>query len=141
MQLRRKRKTEGIPVAAMGDIAFLLLVFYMATTMVTDQKPRDMPLPEAQAGAQSSPYPLILYLDRSMAQQRTVYFFNQAIPIGAISEKVKERATMAPASVRVYVNIEKDLPYRYLNEVVTALKNAGIRRLVITTRAPQESKK
>lgn len=141
MQLRRKRKTEGIPVAAMGDIAFLLLVFYMATTMVTDQKPRDMPLPEAQAGAQSSPYPLILYLDRTMAQQRTVYFFNQAIPIGAISEKVKERATMAPASVRVYVNIEKDLPYRYLNEVVTALKNAGIRRLVITTRAPQESKK
>ena len=135
MQLRKKRKAEGIPVAAMGDIAFLLLVFYMATTMVTDQKPRDMPLPEAEAGAQSSPYPMILYMDRGMAERRTVYFFNETIPIVAIPEKVRERAAMAPSSVRVYLNIQKDLPYRYLDEVITALKNAGIRRMVITTRA------
>lgn len=137
MQLRKKRKAEGIPVAAMGDIAFLLLVFYMATTMVTDQKPRDMPLPEADAGTQSSPYPMILYVDRKAAKRGAVFFFNEMVPITAVPLKVRERAAMAPSSVRVYLNIEKDLPYRHLDDVVSALKEAGIRRLVITTRAEQ----
>ena len=134
MNIRKKRKALGIPLSAMGDIAFLLLVFYMATTMVTDQKPRDVKLPISDAGVKSSPYPLIIYLDHKLAEQNLVFFFNKRIPVSTLHEVVLEKAAIAPASVRVYLNIEKKLPYRYMNEVINALKTAGIRHLVITTR-------
>lgn len=136
MNLRKRRKALGIPLSAMGDIAFLLLIFYMTTTMVTDQKPLDMPLPEVEAGAQSSPYPLIIYMNAELAGQDVVYFFNKRVSVKALPRQVLERAALAPSSVRVYVNIQKDLPYRYMNDVIGALKEAGIRRMVITTRAP-----
>ena len=134
MKIRKKRKLNAIPLAAMGDIAFLLLVFYMATTMVTDQKPRDIPLPEVNAGVKNSPYPLIIYVDKEMAARGSAFFFNKIVPLSSLSEIVKDRAASAPASVRVYINIDKDLPYKHMNEVINVLKEAGIRNLIITSR-------
>ncbi len=137
MNIRRKRKAQSIPLSAMGDIAFLLLVFYMATTMVTDQKPRDLPLPEVTAGVQSSPYPLIIYLDRELADKNAAFFFNKEIPVSQLASAVQLRAADAPARLRVYLNIQKNLPYRYMNQVIESLKDAGIRNLIITTRAAE----
>lgn len=134
MMLRKKRKAPPIPLSAMGDIAFLLLIFYMATTMVTDQKPRAVDIPEVDGSGMNSPYPLIIYVDREMANRGQAYFFNKAIPLANLSNEIRERAAFAPAAVRVYLNIEKDLPYRNMNEIVDVLKEAGIRNLVITTR-------
>ncbi len=134
MMLRKKRKAPPIPLSAMGDIAFLLLIFYMATTMVTDQKPRAVDIPEVDGSGMNSPYPLIIYIDREMAEQGRAYFFNKAIPLATLAGEIRERAAFAPAAVRVYLNIEKDLPYRNMNEIVDVLKEAGIRNLVITTR-------
>lgn len=134
MKIRKKRKALEIPLSAMGDIAFLLLIFYMATTMVTDQKPREMSLSEVTTGVVSSPYPLIIYLDKEMAGLDSVYFFNQTVPLANLPELVRERAARAPAAVRVYLNIEKDLAFRYMDAVMEALKRAGVRNMVITTR-------
>lgn len=134
MQLKKKRKAPPIPIAAMGDIAFLLLIFYMATTMVTDQKPRAVEIPELEGRGMNSPYPLIIYVDREMADSNRAYFFNKAIPISDLAQQVKERAAFAPAAVRVYLNIERDLPYRNMNAIIESLKEAGVRNLVITTR-------
>ena len=121
----------------MGDIAFLLLVFYMATTMVTDQKPREVPLPEVEAGVKSSPYPLIIYVDRKLGESRQAFFFNKVISFDRLGETVQEQASTAPAAVRVYLNIERDLPFRVMNGVIEALKKAGIKNLIITTTPPK----
>ena len=134
MKLKKKRKSSPIPVSAMGDIAFLLLIFYMATTMVTDQKPRAVEIPELEGRGMNSPYPLIIYLDREMAEASQAYFFNKPVPIAELAPQIQERAAFAPAAVRVYLNIEKDLPYRHMNDVIQSLKEAGIRNLVVTTR-------
>jgi biopolymer transport protein ExbD len=134
MKLKKQRKAPPIPVAAMGDIAFLLLIFYLATTMVTDQKPRNVDIPEVDGRNMNSPYPLIIYLDREMASSNRAYFFNKAVPIESLAGQIKERAAFAPAAVRVYLNIERDLPYRNMNAIIEELKKAGVRNLVVTTR-------
>ncbi|MFN3605241.1 MAG: ExbD/TolR family protein [Leptonema sp. (in: bacteria)] len=134
MKLRKKRNVSGIPVAAMGDIAFLLLIFYISTTMLTDQKPREVELPRLNSEIQSSPYPLIIYLDSFLAKNNMVYFFNEEIPISLLDQKIYEKASNAPTSFRVYLNIEKDLPFRYMYEVIQKLKSAGIKHLIITTK-------
>lgn len=138
MKLKKKRKAPPIPVSAMGDIAFLLLIFYMATTMVTDQKPRAVEIPEVEGRGMNSPYPLIIYLDRELAESSQAYFFNKPVAIAELAAQIQERAAFAPAAVRVYLNIEKDLPYRHMNAVIQSLKDAGIRNLVVTTRPAGE---
>jgi biopolymer transport protein ExbD len=137
-RIRKRRLSDSIPVAAMGDVAFLLMIFYMTTTLVTDQKPRFIETPRiAEAANMPSPYPLVIYLDQTMANQGRVYFFNEAVPLDDLAALVQERAALAPGAVRVYLSIERNLPYRKLNEVVQALKDAGVRNLVITTRPPE----
>lgn len=134
MKLRKKRTISSIPVAAMGDIAFLLLIFYISTTMLTDQKPREINLPQQNSEVQSSPYPLIIYLDSELANKNSVFFFNEEVPISILDKKIQERAMQSPTSFRVYLNIQKDLPFRYMYEIIQKLKFAGIKHLVITTK-------
>ncbi len=133
MKLRKKRHLTPIPVSAMGDIAFLLLIFYISTTMLTDQKPRNIELPELNAETQSSPYPLIIYLDTVLAEKNVVYFFNEEIPISMLDQKLIEKITSSPSNFRVYLNIEKNLPFRYMYEVIQKLKASGIRNIIIST--------
>ena len=134
MKLRRRRKIDTIPISAMGDIAFFFLFFYMATTMVTDQKPLDVELPRVDAPATQSPYPLNVYLNRDLASRNEVYFYNQAIPIDRLADAITDEAARAPSAVSVYLSIERDLPYRQMDRVIQALKLAGISNLIITTR-------
>lgn len=130
-----RRKTLALPLSSMGDIAFLLLIFYMATTMVTDQKPRDILIPEQDSQSQNSPYPIVIYLDRELAIQNKVFIFNQTIPIENLSTALQERAVNAPTGgSRFFINIEKDLPYKYLHKIIKSLKQAGVSNLIITTR-------
>lgn len=138
MRLRKKRPLSSIPVAAMGDIAFLLLVFYIATTVITDQKPLDVDIPHVESEVQAAPYPLILFLNKDLASRESVYFFNKEVKISRIHEVVSEKAYEAPTAVKVYLNMEKNLPYKYMNSVIDELKEAGIRNLIITTRTPEQ---
>ena len=47
MQLREKKKTRyAIPTASMGDVAFLILIFFLTSTVFTKDKGLKMLLPE-----------------------------------------------------------------------------------------------
>jgi len=141
MKLRKKRKLDSIPVAAMGDIAFLLLIFYISTTMLTDQKPREIDLPEINAQVQTSPYPLIIYLDKELANQNKVYFFNQEIEITKLNQAIQSKIYELPTSFRVYLNIEKDVPFKFMYSVIQELKKSGIRNLIISTKPESNNDK
>ncbi len=137
MKLRKKRKLESIPVAAMGDIAFLLLIFYISTTMLTDQKPMDVDLPEITTEVQSSPFPLIVYMDQNLANQNKVYFFNQEIPLENLSDTLSKKIYELPSSFRVYLNIDKTVSFKHMYKILQELKEAGIKNVIISTK-PKE---
>jgi len=138
MKLRKKRKLESIPVAAMGDIAFLLLIFYISTTMLTDQKPMDVELPEITTEVQSSPYPLIVYMNQNLANQNKVYFFNQEIPVENLSNALTKKIYELPSSFRVYLNIDQSISFKHMYKILQELKEAGIKNVIISTK-PKES--
>jgi biopolymer transport protein ExbD len=138
MKLRKKRKLESIPVAAMGDIAFLLLIFYISTTMLTDQKPMDVELPEITTEVQSSPYPLIVYMNQNLANQNKVYFFNQEIPVENLSDALTKKIYELPSSFRVYLNIDQSVSFKHMYKILQELKEAGNKNVIISTK-PKES--
>jgi biopolymer transport protein ExbD len=138
MKLRKKRKLESIPVAAMGDIAFLLLIFYISTTMLTDQKPMEVNLPEITTEVQSSPYPLIVYMNQNLANQNKVYFFNQEIPVENLSDALTKKIYELPSSFRVYLNIDQSVSFKHMYKILQELKEAGIKNVIISTK-PKES--
>jgi len=138
MKLRKKRKLESIPVAAMGDIAFLLLIFYISTTMLTDQKPMEVNLPEITTEVQSSPYPLIVYMNQNLANQNKVYFFNQEIPVENLSDALTKKIYELPSSFRVYLNIDQSISFKHMYKILQELKEAGIKNVIISTK-PKES--
>lgn len=41
----KKRKGVPVPIASMGDIAFLLIIFFMVCSEISKQKPQPMTLP------------------------------------------------------------------------------------------------
>ncbi len=133
MKIRKKREIQSIPVAAMGDIAFLLLIFYIATTMLTDQKPIDIKLPELTTEVQNSPYPLIIYANQDLISKNKIYFFNEEVSIELLHQKLLEKIN-SPYPFRVYLNIEKDIAFKHMYRIIQELKKAGIRNLVISTR-------
>ena len=47
---RTTRKATYIPTASMGDIAFLLLIFFMVTTIFREESGLPVELPRAEAG-------------------------------------------------------------------------------------------
>jgi len=138
MKLRKKRKLESIPVAAMGDIAFLLLIFYISTTMLTDQKPMEVDLPEITTEVQSSPYPLIVYMNQNLANQNKFYFFNQEIPVENLSDALTKKIYELPSSFRVYLNIDQSVSFKHMYKILQELKEAGIKNVIISTK-PKES--
>jgi biopolymer transport protein ExbD len=122
----------------MGDIAFLLLIFYISTTMLTDQKPMDVELPEITTEVQSSPYPLIVYMNQNLANQNKVYFFNQEIPVENLSDALTKKIYELPSSFRVYLNIDQSVSFKHMYKILQELKEAGIKNVIISTK-PKES--
>src|SRR3970282_3051460 len=47
MMRRRKKVSDEIPTASMADIAFLLLIFFLTTTVFDEEKGLSIVLPEA----------------------------------------------------------------------------------------------
>jgi len=122
----------------MGDIAFLLLIFYISTTMLTDQKPMDVELPEITTEVQSSPYLLIVYMNQNLANQNKVYFFNQEIPVENLSDALTKKIYELPSSFRVYLNIDQSVSFKHMYKILQELKEAGIKNVIISTK-PKES--
>jgi biopolymer transport protein ExbD len=46
---RKSRASDKIPDSSLADIAFLLLIFFMVTTVFRTDKDRDIEWPEAEA--------------------------------------------------------------------------------------------
>ncbi len=61
--MKRKQKvSDEIPTASMADIAFLLLVFFLTTTVFNEEKGLPIVLPEQAEEQEVSPKNLIFFI-------------------------------------------------------------------------------
>jgi biopolymer transport protein ExbD len=125
MWKKKKRRTVAVPVASMGDIAFLLIIFFLVCSEESKQKSLDVTLPKSVYVAKtSSPLAARVAIDKD----GTVYFDGQRVE-GAKDVEWGVRAvlasTVADEQRHVQFTCDAALPRETFEPVLQAIAEAG----------------
>jgi biopolymer transport protein ExbD len=126
VEKRRKRDSE-IPQSSLADIAFLLLIFYLATTTINVDKGIGLTLPakgEAKEVAKQNVSNLLINA------QGEVLLDNEVTPISAIKDIVRNKLIQNDKLI-ISVKADKDTDYRAYIAVLDQLKQANATRISI----------
>ncbi len=134
---RKSDTGSEIPTSSMADIAFLLLVFFMVTTVFRKERKVHIEWTEAQATEkidEKRKNILHIWIDAS----GTVHINDQLIPFSDISEIVRPLYAENRELV-VALRGDREVPYRQINTVTEELQEAGAVRVTFATRLEQRA--
>jgi len=126
--MRRKKKVSGeIPTASMADIAFLLLIFFLTTTVFDEEKGLEIVLPESEATvavSQKNVIHLMVQQDGLVSVKRGESPQIQRVQSSEIGSIWRQDASNNPNLIAA-VKTAPTAPYRYMIDVLDQLQKAG----------------
>jgi biopolymer transport protein ExbD len=134
--LKRKSKpTSDIPSSSLADMAFLLLIFFMVTTVFPRERPRDVEIPQAEA-TQRLDEPRRNTLNVFVERDGQVYINDMLVP------HVQVAAVVGPLyrdneRLVVVIRGDRDVPYQYVDAVQQQLREARAVRVAFYTNLEQ----
>ena len=132
--MRRQRlKKEGkisIPTASMSDIAFLLLIFFMVSTVFRKEIGLKVTLPEARATERIVKTRNIahVYIDKN----GRISVDDVIVQPKDVTLRFKLKLAENPAII-AHVKADKRVKYNYVDKVLEALREAKALRVVFAT--------
>ncbi len=133
---RKSKASQEIPSSSMADIAFLLLIFFMVSTVF--QKDTNRPIEWAQAEATEK-------IDQKQKNIQNIWLEpNGDVYINDVQTTMEEVSAIIAPMYRVnrelVVSIRSDrtVPYRYIDAVQQELVAAGLLRVVFATELEQD---
>ncbi len=133
---RESRVSPEIPTASMADIAFLLIVFFLVTTTMNQDKGLSLHLPPVgETKEVQSKNILNVWIN---ARDRLAFFENDQltpIPSGQLQSQIKERMAENDKLI-ISVKTERGATYRTFVDVLDDLKMAGATKISIAN--PEE---
>jgi biopolymer transport protein ExbD len=140
---KRKQSRGVIPVASMGDIAFLLLIFFMISSIAEAEKEIQVLLPEARMAIEEKNKFFNLYVKKNEADQIEYYygfdkcdFDNLTLLTNYARTKLLNLNPEQMPEFRALIRSDKDIPYRYINGAMSAIKEAGVYNIMLVTEKP-----
>ncbi len=132
---RKSSASDKVPDSSLADIAFLLLIFFMVTTVFRTDKEQDIIWPEAEATEKIDEKREDI-LNIWVTTAGGIYINDQSLSMDQIRPIV---APLYVESQRLVVSIraDREVPYRVIDEVQEQLKNAGVVRVVFATELEQ----
>ena len=133
---RRRLATEEIPQASLPDIAFLLMIFFIAATVFGVEHGLPVVLPSAQRSPRLAVQPsdvfrLEIRADGSVLAERRPLRVEQ---IGSqLLERQRQRQAQGKAELVVIVETHPDAAYEPLVAVLDQVRFAGCRRVALAT--------
>jgi biopolymer transport protein ExbD len=132
---RSSGSESEIPTSSLADIAFLLLIFFMVTTVFRKEKPRDIDWSEAEATEKiDAKRKDILHV--WVEQNGDIWINDKLIPVGDVSEVVRPIYADNRELV-VAIRADRELPYQRVNAITKELQAAGAVRVTFATRLEQ----
>jgi biopolymer transport protein ExbD len=135
---KRKSGAEaGIPSSSLADIAFLLLIFFMVTTVFRKERKRDIEWTAAEATKKiDEKRKHILHV--WVMESGEVFINDQLVARADISEVVRPLYAEDRELV-IALRGDRDTPYSLINEITEELQQAGAVRVTFATRLEQRA--
>ncbi len=133
MAIRRGKFTASVPMSSMADIAFLLLVFFMVTSVLKVEADIPLELPDA-AGQELRENEVAL----SIAKNEAYYLNNTPMAREDVMARIRVELQEKP-DVRVLISAHRDLSFALVQNLLELLKEAGVSNFAMVTK--QENRK
>ena len=125
-KVKRNAKPETqIPTTSMGDISFLLLLFFMVSTVFVKEKGLDVILPKAKE-IQKIPrkHATTIYVNRT----RTITIDDFAVEIPQVSVIMQQKLAEDINTITCF-RTDKDTNYGIMSDILNQLKDANALRV------------
>lgn len=133
MNIRKAKFTASVPMSSMADIAFLLLVFFMVTSVLKVDAEIPLALPDA-SGGELEDTPVQVSIDKN----GRYWFANSPMPRPDLMAQVKI-AVLENPEVRVNVQAHDSLSFTVVQELLDNFREVGVKNFAMVTK--QENRK
>ncbi|HUU27922.1 MAG TPA: biopolymer transporter ExbD [archaeon] len=133
MLMERKNKvSHEIPTASMADIAFLLLIFFLTTTVFNEEKGLELLLPESKAQeiqvSQKNMLHIIVRPDNRIVLKKGKNPEEPPIPVDGLAERMRQEISLNPKVIAA-VKTDPEATYNQMVQVLDELQEAESSRI------------
>jgi biopolymer transport protein ExbD len=135
--LNRKSKVASeIPDSSLADIAFLLLIFFMVTTVFRTERPRDVTMPDAGATERvDEKRRNIVHI--WVEANGSIYMNDQLIPVQNVRPLAARLYEETNRRLVVAIRADRAVPYSVINDITEQLRAASAVRVNFATEFEQ----
>ena len=145
MRLKKAIATDAaIPTASMADIAFLLIIFFMVTTVHdVDRTNVNLPLALIREKADQGSPVVVMTQDPNQTYGELTYKFSNGTDmshaVGGLRDIYLEvsQVTYVNDQAQFVVKADGDMAFEKVDELLDTLREAGAQRLLLLTKAGQ----
>lgn len=134
MRFRRNREEDySLQLAPLIDVVFLLLIFFMVSTVFVDFSRRmDIELPEAKAGAATEKSRVF---EIEIGQDGKVRVNGEDVTLEAMETLLKQRIpSMGPGKKSAVIRADKQTNHGDVVKVMDSLKRSGVTDIGVAVR-------
>ena len=130
--IRRAPRSREIPMASTADIAFLLILFFMVTTVFrATVLPLVISLPKARSTERILLRRHICYI--FVDTNSKIYIDDMQIPSDLIAGKIAQRVWDDP-ELNTHLNVDESVNYGTVDAILDQLKEAKAYRITFATK-------
>jgi biopolymer transport protein ExbD len=133
---KSSKASDEIPSSSLADIAFLLLIFFMVTTVFQADRDRPIEWPEAEAAEKIDEKQKNI-LNIWMEGDGTIYINDQPYSMDQVSQVVAPLYADSDRALVISIRGDRDVPYLYMDLLQKELVSAGVVRVVFAAQLEQ----
>ena len=129
---RKSKASSEIPSSSLADIAFLLLIFFMVTTVFQNDKDRPINWAEAEA-TEKIDEKVKNILNIWMERDGSIWINDAPVEMAEVRTIVAPLYAQSERHLVISIRGDRDTPYSYMDQVQKELVAAGVVRVVFAT--------
>ncbi len=133
---RKSEASSKVPDSSMADIAFLLLIFFMVTTVFQKDRERDIVWPEAEA-TQKIDEKLKNILNIWVQRDGSIFINDRPYGMGEVSQVIAPLYAASDRALVISIRGDREVQYSTVDQLQKQLVAAGVVRVVFATELEQ----
>ncbi len=135
---RKSKAASEIPSSSLADIAFLLLIFFMVTTVFRTSRERPIEWPAA-AAAEKIDEKVKNILNIWVERDGSIWINDRNYSMDEVSEVVAPLYAQSDRHLVISIRADRDAPYRFIDAVQKELVAAGVVRVTFATELEKQT--